>query len=309
MAIFDQLTHRPRATGIACAIAAVSCGLVYLALADAPLTYMLVNAGALVAGLALLALWRFAGEHDRGLPGVVVLAMASVLLATALLGEPVDGAARWLRLGGFFVQPSLILLPMMILGFARRRDRLGAAGMIVAAAALALQPDRAMAAMLAAGLGLIAIMRPSWLVIAAFAASLVGSGVTIARADTLPAVPFVEQVLYSSFEVHILAGTAALAGSLLLLIPALLGRGGHADRRAACFVFGMVWLSAILAAALGNYPTPVVGYGASAIIGYVLSLAMLPARAGVASARHQESATVSEDQASGEPRIGAGLPA
>ena len=30
------------------------------------------------------------------------------------------------------------------------------------------------------------------------------------------------------------------------------------------------------AAAIGPYPTPVIGYGGSAIIGYLLSLAMLP---------------------------------
>jgi hypothetical protein len=43
-------------------------------------------------------------------------------------------------------------------------------------------------------------------------------------------------------------------------------------------VFGAVWMAAVLAAALGNYPTPVVGYGGSAIVGYLLSLGLLPAR-------------------------------
>jgi hypothetical protein len=41
-------------------------------------------------------------------------------------------------------------------------------------------------------------------------------------------------------------------------------------------VFGTIWFSAVAAAALGNYPTPLVGYGGSAIVGYLFSVAMLP---------------------------------
>ena len=43
-------------------------------------------------------------------------------------------------------------------------------------------------------------------------------------------------------------------------------------------VFGTVWLGVIVAAALGNYPTPLVGYGGSAILGYALSLSFMPGR-------------------------------
>ena len=42
--------------------------------------------------------------------------------------------------------------------------------------------------------------------------------------------------------------------------------------------FVALWATAIAAAAIGNYPTPLVGYGASAIIGYLLGLAPLAPR-------------------------------
>lgn len=55
-----------------------------------------------------------------------------------------------------------------------------------------------------------------------------------------------------------------------------------------------------MAAALGNYPTPIVGYGGSAIIGYVLSLLALPKRAGaharVASRTHGETDSTLSDR-------------
>jgi acetyl esterase/lipase len=92
----------------------------------------------------------------------------------------------------------------------------------------------------------------------------------------LPAVPYVDQVYYTAFEVSFLAGAAVLLGSAILLIPAVLGWRTAGGERSAAIVFGVVWLGVMLAAALGNYPTPVVGYGSSAIIGYLLSLAALP---------------------------------
>jgi hypothetical protein len=44
----------------------------------------------------------------------------------------------------------------------------------------------------------------------------------------------------------------------------------------------------IVAAALGNYPTPLVGYGGSAIIGYVVSLLGLPPRTNLDALDRQE---------------------
>jgi hypothetical protein len=46
--------------------------------------------------------------------------------------------------------------------------------------------------------------------------------------------------------------------------------------RPEALAFAAVWLAAICAAALDNYPTPVVGYSGAAVLGYVLSLAGLP---------------------------------
>jgi len=70
-------------------------------------------------------------------------------------------------------------------------------------------------------------------------------------------------------------------GLVLLLLPAIVGWFRDPANRESHAVFGAVWLAAILAAALGNYPTPFVGYGASAIIGYALSLLALPKLAGL----------------------------
>jgi hypothetical protein len=63
-----------------------------------------------------------------------------------------------------------------------------------------------------------------------------------------------------------------------MIVPALVGWARDPDNRAFYAVFGAVWLAVIAAAALGNYPTPLVGYSGSAILGYLLSAIGLPPR-------------------------------
>lgn len=296
MTVYDTAMRRPRALGMACAIGAVAMGLSYMLIAGAPARYLAVNASALVIGLAMLALLGRADAGARHWAGGAIAAMAGALLATALLGDKVEGAARWVNLAGISLPPSLILLPVMLVGFSRSRNALATAGIVASVLAMALQPDRAMAGMLALALIVLAILRPDRQVIAAAAVSVAGFAITLARPDTLSAVPFVDEVLYSSFDVHAAVGMAVLGGAALLLVPALAGWSRDPANSAIYVTFGVVWFAAIMAAALGNYPTPIVGYGASAIIGYALSLLALPKRA-EARAAAAASATRSEAEA------------
>lgn len=273
MGMFGRAIHSPRALGASCAIAATSLGLAYLIAAGAPMSYLAINAGALVIGLAVLL------PAGRNWPDLLTLAMALTLLVTAMFGDQAEGAARWLRAGPITVQPSLIFVPAMAVAFARSRTPTATVALIVAAIALAIQPDRAMAGLLAAGLtALFVLGRDRRVLLAALAASL-GFVAALLQPDNLPAMPYVDGVLHSAHQVHLLAGLAVLGGSILLLVPALLRGLRDPAHRKAHTVFGTVWLCAITAAAFGNYPTPVVGYGGSAILGYLLSVAVLPGAA------------------------------
>jgi cell division protein FtsW (lipid II flippase) len=272
----EQFRQRdPRAIGLACAAGAVGLGAVYLATAQAPWTYLVVNGTALVLGLlayAALVRWGWGGTTRSG---AIVLALAAVLLATALFGASGDGATRWVRVGPLGVQVSLLVLPLMIVAFARHRDAVGTAGLVLAALALALQPDRAMAGVLAGALLMLAILRFDVRVGIALVAASISFAVTLVRPDRSAASPWVDGVLYRSFEVHPLMGAAVLTGALLLVVPAVYGFGKSAADKHVYAVFGIVWIGVIVAAALGNYPTPLVGYGGSAVLGYVLSLASI----------------------------------
>jgi hypothetical protein len=259
--------------GLACATGAVGLGLAYLAAAGAPVRMIAMNAAAYLVGLAAYATivaprWRIGGLRALMLP-----ALALTLLLTTLAGTPVAGAARWTSIGPLTLQLSLILLPAMLILFARSPSASGAAGLAIAALALALQPDRAMAGALAAALAMLAACRRDRPTKLALAAAVGAFAATLILPDRLPAVPFVDQVFYSSFHIHPVAGGALLLGAGLLIVPALIGARVEAAREVS-LAFGALWLAMIVAAALGNYPTPVVGYGGSAIVGYLLSLAL-----------------------------------
>jgi hypothetical protein len=272
--MMNALLARPRRLGIIAATLATGAGLAFMAVAGAPPAYLAVNGVALTIGLALLAVVvRSRGEAMRG-SGAFVLAAGLALLATALFGTTIDGTSRWVRVGVVMLQPSLILLPVMVLSYARQRDRWATAGILVAALALVLQPDRAMAGALFAAMAAVALRHRKPATHVALVAAALGFVVTLLRADTLPPTPFVEQVFASAFAFGWLAGAGLIAAVAALLLPVV-------ARDETAPVFLALWLAIIAAAVLGNYPTPFVGYGGSGVLGYLLGLAALPGRAGV----------------------------
>ena len=294
MHLWNDLPCRPRHLAALCAAASTGLGLAYLAAAGAPASYLATNAAALAIGLLAVGLLAMAPRTSEVARGAIALALAGALLLTGLLGVSAEGATRWISAGGLLLQPGLLLLPILAIGFARSRDGLSTLAILVAVLALALQPDRAMAGALAAGMAALALLRPGRNTLLASTAAVAGLAATMVRPDPSHAMPFVDQVLYSSFGVHPLAGMAVLAGAVLMIVPAFAGLRRDARNREVYAVFGMVWLAMIAAAALGNYPTPLVGYSGSAIVGYLVSLIGLPRRAGAARTGRGDAAADSD---------------
>lgn len=274
-----SLFDRPRRFAAICAAGAVGLGFLFMAMAGAPASYLAMNGAAFALGLLTLGALREAGRLGVVPAGAISLSLSGALLLVSLMGVSAEGVTRWLAVGGVLLQPSLIVIPALALNLARSRDGLSVLAVIIAALALALQPDRAMAGALASAMAALALARHDRGVVVALAAALLAFAVTMIRPDASPAMPYVDQIFFSSFAVHPLAGLAVTGGAALLLAPALVGLARDPGHRPFHAVFGAVWLAVIAAAALGNYPTPLVGYGGSAILGYLISLIGLPARA------------------------------
>ena len=73
-----------------------------------------------------------------------------------------------------------------------------------------------------------------------------------------------------------------VSGLATMLVPAV-AQGARSQDREVFAMFGATWLAVIAFAFAGNYPTPLVGYGSSAILGYCLSAAVLSTQPSQAS--------------------------
>ena len=268
------LTENIRLFGAIFGLATVASGCIFMVLGKAPDHYILINMAAAVAGSAFLLFSRakFAAFSDPFL-----LLSATILLAASIFGPETNGMRRWIPVGPILIQPALIVVPAMLVTFTRKPSSWATCGVIVAAIALALQPDRAVSGALLVGLGTITAITRDKHVFAATLVAAIAWIIAMLRPDSLPAVAFVEGVYLQSFQMNAAMGILICLGALAMLAPIFVGwRKYRQSAKALPYLAALTcWLGLMIAALLGNYPTPLVGYGASAILGYFLSLIFL----------------------------------
>jgi hypothetical protein len=253
---------------------AVGIGVMLQSGGEQALFYVLVNAAAVLVGLTLAALLLFCPPR---LERWLALAAAIALLTTAFVGLEIEGIRRWASLfGAMQLQPAFIVLPLLLCTYARRhRDSWQAAAVAIAALAIAIMPDRAMAMallMVAAAVWLADRTRASAMVLAGAVAAF---GVTLYRPDPLMGVVHVEHVLADGWHSGLVPGAVVTFGALAMLAPLLtVGRVALAQQR-AIVGFTCCWGILLIASIVAPFPTPLLGFGASAIIGYCLSIMAL----------------------------------
>ena len=244
-------------------------GLAYLAAFGAPVRLVAVNAGALVLA-SLWAVWGGLPSEPKARLGFAALG-AGLLFLPVVIGPDVGGVSRWVRAGPVLVHSGALLLPLVVV-LASRAERFGPAVLGIATAALAVQPDAAMLAGLAAAGAVLAAAHRSvgFALVAAAGAGL--AALTFGRGTLEPQV-FTEDVLVQVWHSAPLAALA-LAALLFLAAPALLLRTGQIPRtEAAALAALLVTLGAM--ACLAAFPFPLIGYGASPILGFGLALSAM----------------------------------
>lgn len=281
-----------RDAALACAIAAAGLGLFFLYTAGAPGQYLILNLAALAAGLIMVLPFRRKDPVEAPFIGVISVGLGLALLATAVFGEEAYGARRWLSLGGVVFQPSLIGLPFLLVAFARSRDILTTTGLVMGTGAIALQTDYAMAGVMVASAGMAVMMKRDLPGLVMATAALTGFIVIGFQPAETSATPFINGVFHTAASTGSLASLAVWGGTALLLLPAVLGLGRGPQVAAAHATFGATWLALIAQAYFGDHPVPVIAFGGSAIVGYLLSTLALPS--GPSQSRQQGSSRRSQ---------------
>ena len=147
--------------------------------------------------------------------------------------------------------------------------------------ALALQPDAGQASAVGAAVVFIGLSQRGW---TRWILGAVPIGIVFlawSRPDALPAVPHVEGILRLAWAKNRALGAIALA--TLAILPVVYARAWWQHRAADSLVgrvaasLGVYTVGTIVASLVGNFPVPVMGYGASPILGSYLAIGLLQA--------------------------------
>jgi cell division protein FtsW (lipid II flippase) len=242
-------------------------GLLFMGMAGAPALYLGTNAGAACAVGLLLAVGR--GQNLSGLPPIMLASISLAILAATFVGPAIEGIHRWIAIGPVRLHAGLLVLPSLSVILHRLDGRMAFIAAVGAALLIALQPDRASAvALCAAALTLVAAKRDLCST-AAFLVAVTALGITMALPDPLDPVRFVENVIPDAGALHPLLSVAMMASIAISVLIV-----SHRWQSA-----GLAWsaclIAYIFASLAGHYPTPLIGYGVSSILGFGLALALL----------------------------------
>jgi hypothetical protein len=240
-------------------------GIANMALGSAPWHYLAINAAALVAAIAVI---RFSSTLQTERAAIILCAFAITALTMPLfVGPDLEGIRRWVGFGPLQLHSGMLILPMLAILLQRLKSIHAIVVTALAAIAISFQPDRASAIALFAGTGALLLTNRSAANVIQALCTCLAVAATFLQPDNLQPVAFVENILPSAWRYNPFVAVA-LAASLFtaIVIPTY-------DNRhlipAATTLSGFV-----LASMIGAYPVPLIGYGAAAIIGFGLAVAV-----------------------------------
>ena len=215
-------------------------------------------------------------------PASTIIAAAApvVLLVLTLLHPGTDGVRRWVSVGPVQLHAGFVALPVLIIlagavarGGSARARWIADAGIVIAAAALAFQPDASQAIAFAGAVLIVMLQRRpasriDWIAVAV----CVGSSVmAVSRRDSLEAVPHVEGIVHLAARSGFAWLVASIIALMLLPIPFVLDWVKHRDHHEGIGL-AVYFVTVCIAALVAPFPVPVLGFGLSPILGYFVAL-------------------------------------
>lgn len=211
-------------------------------------------------------------NNNRG--NFILIIMVIALLILSLWSSDLEGVHRWLSFGPINIYTASIFLPLLIVclwGIVENHHELYGLGLtIIVLVILLSHPDAGQVTALACATSIIIwkkidnrmLKYPSLMVLIAF---VVTSWVFL---DELAAVPYVEDIIFLVGDMGggwFILGTLSL---LLLLVPFFfLG-----SVTLVSLSLGVYFLVTMIVTFFGNFPMPIMGYGISPIIGYIIAI-------------------------------------
>lgn len=259
-------------------------GALVMAACDAPTSRWAVHL--IVGALGLLTYRALRATTWPATPSTpwITAAVAVTWVASTLLGEGIQGVTRWSGIGPLRLHPSALLTPSLLV-FATKNlsARPLAAHLLLFAlqGVHALQPDAGQATALgvAGAVATLSLRRPTLGGVAVATAHLGVAALAWLLPDPLAPAPFVEDILNRAFAYTPALGALALSALLLgAASPLLTPRASAGSPRLhwlAPITFSAYLGAAALVTVLGEFPTPLLGFSPSIILGAFAALGLL----------------------------------
>jgi hypothetical protein len=247
-------------------------GCAFMFAAGAPKHYMGMNFVSLLVGIlgfCYLPVQRL--QTDDLLRGRVIVAMSLMLLVVSGLGSN-DRAMPWIELGPVHLNVVWVIVPPILIASNVQTHSKAVpwslAGLAITCVALVLLGEVAWLFLVAAVLVIRAKAQRSYsLGILAFIAVALALYFRRAWSSPEPAV-FVDQVLQSALSYNLLVGLLLALTQAASIVPGFIKK--HSREHA------QLWGGVVLFSVFGWVPSPLIGFGGSLIVGYLLSLALAP---------------------------------
>lgn len=263
------------------ALPAVLIGAIAMGIHDVPSRYYLFNIGCLLLGwlISCFAIAKKTKIRKKEWVGVVSIILILVLYALTFLDLGIEQVHRWLSLGPLSIHISSIFAPLLIRELwtlkENKNDVLVAVFTILAAFLLVLQPDASQLTAFAIPMMMILFYKKNNRI---YAYSLIGvlSVLVITSwifLDTLPPVTYVEEILALVMDMGLIWSILGILSLILIPLPFFLFP--MPNRKVVSRCLGLYFAIVIITTFFGNFPVPVMGYGISPIIGYLMAITWL----------------------------------
>jgi len=210
--------------------------------------------------------------------------MVFICMAATMASSGIDGVHRWLALGPIRLHPAAIGAPLLlftVVNLWQRQKTWFAISILATSFAIHVaQPDAGQATALAAAtMALVAFSDKRYFArLVMVIGSLLGATWAWLRPDPLLPVSMVEDIVPRAFAMSVWLGVGATV-ALAMLPAAAIWHARRAQTNGLGCVYGHAltayFLANLVVVFIGEFPTPVLGYGASPIWGAILGLGLL----------------------------------
>lgn len=263
------------------AFPAVIIGAVAMRIHNVQSIYFILNIGFLFIGwlISCFAISKPNKIRDSKNYGMILNFLILVLLALTFIDQGTENVHRWLSLGPIRLYVSSIFTPLLLVDLwtqqKNKNSVLAGVVTLIVAFLLLLQPDASQLTAFAVPMMIILIKKinsrvHSFSIISILTLMVIVSWINL---DSLPAVVYVEEILKLVMDMDLIWSILGIVSLLILPMPFFFLT--KSNNRTGAMCIGLYYVILLITTFFGNFPVPLMGYGISPIIGYIVAMTWL----------------------------------